>query len=80
MKSKAERHAPACMLAHQMINKVSAIIGHCDLFLEKTEPGTPHANRISVIREIAQTAVKELVEHQQQVEAETQRSNRRRAG
>lgn len=83
MTSKAERHAPACMVAHNMVNKFSTIIGFCDLLLEKTEPDTPHAKRVGVIREVAQTAVEELVEHLEQVEAETEEteeSNSRKAG
>jgi hypothetical protein len=81
MMSKAERHAPACMLAHKMINKLSTIIGNCDLLLEKTEAGTPHAKGIGVIRETAQTAVKELLEHQQQIERqEPHKANSRKAG
>jgi len=73
MKSKAPRHQPACMVAHTMINKFSVIIGNCDLFLEDTEPDTQPEKRIRVIREVARTAVEELLEHLQQVEAETQR-------
>jgi len=72
MKSKAPRHQPACMVAHTMINKFSVIIGNCDLFLEDTEPDTQPEKRIRVIREVARTAVEELLEHLQQVEAETQ--------
>ena len=63
-----------------MVNKFSAIIGNCDLLIEKTEQGTEYARRLAVIREIAESAVKELNEHQQQVEAETRRPGGQKAG
>ena len=75
MRSKAERHQPACMVAHYVVNQLAAIIGNCDLLIETTEKGTEHARRLGVIREIAETAAKELNEHQRQAEAETRRAN-----
>jgi hypothetical protein len=80
MTSKSDYHRPACIAAHNLINKLSNIIGYCDLLIEKIEPGTDHARRLSVIREIADTAVKELVEHQRQAEAEMEQDKERKAG
>ena len=80
MKSGAELHQPACMVAHYMISKLGAIIGFCDLLIETTEQGTEQARRLGMIRQIAETSVKEMVEHQRQVEAETQQSEKRKAG
>lgn len=80
MTSKAERHQPACMVAHYMISKLGAIIGYCDLLIETTEKGTEQAHRLGMIREIAETAVQEMVEHQRQVEAEALKTEKRRAG
>ena len=72
-----ERHQPACMAAHHLVNQFSAIVGHCDLLIEITEQGTEHARRLAVIREIANTAIKQLAEHQRELEAE---ARRRKAG
>ncbi|HYM76131.1 MAG TPA: hypothetical protein VE377_09160 [Candidatus Dormibacteraeota bacterium] len=80
MKSTAERHQPACMVAHHVISKLGAIIGFCDLLIETTEEGTEQARRLGMIREIAETTVKDMVEHQRQVEAETQDTEKRKAG
>jgi len=80
MASKAERHAPACTVSHQVLNKLSIIIGNCDLLIEKTEQGTEYAKRLGVIREVAITTVNELVEHQRQLEAAVQKTNQRNAG
>ena len=75
MKSKGDRHQPACMAAHDLVNKLAAIVGHCDLLIEVTEQGTESARRLALIRDIAESAVKELNEHQRKIEAE-----RRKAG
>ncbi|HEV2467987.1 MAG TPA: hypothetical protein VGS78_02235 [Candidatus Sulfotelmatobacter sp.] len=55
------------MLSHEFLNKLSVIIGSCDLLLEKREQ-SPDVNasttqRIEVIRGIAQGMVDELKEH-----------------
>jgi hypothetical protein len=75
MKSRPKRHQQSCLAAHSLIGKLSTIIGNSDLLIEKTDPGTEQARRLAVIRETAKEVVKELIEHQQQAEAE-----RRRAG
>lgn len=77
MTTEAEHHAPPCMVAHQMINRLAAIIGYCDLLIETTEKETEHARRLGMIREIAETGVKEMVEHQHQVE--TEKTEKRKA-
>lgn len=68
------------MVAHYMINKLGAIIGYCDLLIETTEKATEQARRLGMIRELAETAVKEMVEHQCQVEAEAPKTEKRKAG
>lgn len=73
-------HQPSCMVAHDMINKFSAIIGQCDLQREKVGPSAEYAGWLSVIRNIAAKAVEELREHQRQVSAETQKPDRQKAG
>jgi hypothetical protein len=80
MKLRAERHQPACLAAHKLLNKLSVIIGNCDLLIEKTEAGTEHAQRLAGIREVADTAVKELLEHQHQAEAELRKASKRKVG
>jgi hypothetical protein len=72
-----DRDQPACMVAHHLVNQLSAIVGHCDLLIEMTEQGTEQARRLAMIREIANTAVKELTEHQRQLDEE---ARKRKAG
>jgi hypothetical protein len=54
------RRGPRNLQVHDLINKLSVIIGNCDLLNEMTAQGTETARRISVIRAIADEAVKEL--------------------
>jgi hypothetical protein len=68
MASKGRQHELACMFAHSLVNKLSAIVGNCDLLYEKTEKGTEYARRLAVIRDLAESAAKELAEHQRNVE------------
>jgi hypothetical protein len=67
MQSNLEKHEPACLLAHDLVNKLSAIIGYCDLLIEKAEENTECAKRLSLIRKFAQSAAKELADHQCQL-------------
>ena len=68
MASKGRQHQSACMFAHSLVNKLSAIVGNCDLLYEKTEKGTDYARRLAVIRDLAESAAKELANHQRNVE------------
>ena len=68
------------MASHKLINKLSIIIGNCDLLIPKIDANTDEARRVATIREIADTTVKELVEHERQAEAETRKSQTWKAG
>ena len=44
---------PVCMVAHDCRNRLSVIIGNCDLALEKTPEDAELAKRLATIREAA---------------------------
>ncbi len=44
MKSNKARHQPACALAHEMLNKLSAIIGNCDLRIGESKFRAPKSH------------------------------------
>ena len=69
MASARGPHEPACMVAHNVISKLAAIVGRCDLLNERNQ-SIESAKHIAAIREIAESTIKELTEHQQTVEAE----------
>jgi hypothetical protein len=74
MGSTAERHEPACRVAHNLVNTLSAIIGHCDLLNEKIEQGTEAARRLATVHDLAESAVKQLTEHQRALAAESRKA------
>ena len=58
MASERERYEPACMVAHNLISKLAAIVGRCDLLNEGTKQSAESAKHIAVIRDIAESAIK----------------------
>ena len=74
MGSKSERHQPVCMVAHDLVNKLSAIVGHCDLLIEIMGRDVEYAGRLTLIRDIAKAAAEELTEHQRKLAAETRKA------
>ena len=74
MASEGERHQPVCLVAHDLVNKLAAIVSHCDLLSEMPELGTEYARRLVVIRDLAASAAKQLSEHQRKVAAEIRKA------
>jgi hypothetical protein len=66
-KSNRECYQPACLFAHHLIDKLSLIVGSCDLASDQTEPGTEYAKHLALIRETAKEMARELVVHQCQL-------------
>ena len=73
MASDREPHELACMVAHNVISKLAAIVGRCDLLNERRQRAESRKH-IAAIREIAESTIKELTEHQQTVEAEKRKA------
>jgi hypothetical protein len=74
MGSTGNRHEPASMEVHNLVNTLSAIISHCDLLSEKIEQGTEAARQLATVRDLAESAVKQLTEHQQALAAESRKA------
>jgi len=66
MTSKKRRQS-LYRLSHDLINKMSVIVGNCDLLIEKHEVGDELTRRITLIRDSAERAAKELAEYQSSV-------------
>jgi hypothetical protein len=70
-KSTRGCHEPGCLLAHDLVNKLSVIIGNCDLLMseqmqEQVQTGSECAKRLRLIHDAAQGIARELNEHQLQ--------------
>jgi hypothetical protein len=58
------KHQPSCMLAHEIINKLAVIAGHCDPVTERVPGEAKHARRLGTIREVDKGIAGTLREHQ----------------
>lgn len=72
MQSKEKWHQPTYLVVHDLVNKLSGIIGHCDLLLEKAVPGTEYEKRLALICDLAHATVNELTTHRRQLSAALQ--------
>ena len=56
-----------CPLAHELINKLSVVIGNCDLLFEQTPEDWPLLKQISIIRNTAKAMATDLADFQCEV-------------
>jgi hypothetical protein len=54
----------ACLLAHEIIDKLTVIIGNCDLLSANAEAGSECATRLGLIQSAAKEIAKELSDRQ----------------
>ncbi len=63
--TEGDGHRPACMMAHRFINKLTMIIGSCDILLDsETHTESECRRRLAKVREIAQEMADDLIDHQ----------------
>lgn len=57
---------PICLFAHDLVNKLSVIVGHCDL-LREARSEDERARHLAQIRNIAKSECEKLHDHQCQL-------------
>jgi len=57
-------HKPACLLAHDLVNKLAVIVGQCALLSKHMPEGSEGAKRLGLIHDAAKDMAKELNDHQ----------------
>jgi len=62
--SNGKQYQPSCLLAHSLINKLSVIVGRCDLLKEKTPEESECYQRLMAIRDLAKSMAEEITQHQ----------------
>jgi len=60
-------YQPVCMLAHDMLNKLSVIVGLCELVSAEAEPGTECAARLATIQDTAKSLAQEVIKSECQM-------------
>jgi len=63
-KSENVKHKPSYQLAHDLINKLSAVIGHCYLLLDKMPADSPLLNQLFAVHNIAKSMAQDVVQLQ----------------
>jgi hypothetical protein len=62
--SSENLHEPECPLAHHLIDKLSTVIGNCDLVLEKAPEDSPFLRQMLLIRNVAKSMAADLAKFQ----------------
>jgi hypothetical protein len=62
------KYQPNCMLAHDLINRLSIIVGYCDLLADEGPENSMCHERLLMIRQTANAAAEDLAQHQCQLE------------
>jgi hypothetical protein len=63
-KSNGMSILPVCPLAHSLLDKLTVIVGHCELLAEAQSEDSESAKSLQLIRQAAQSMALELKDHQ----------------
>lgn len=74
-----KNYQPVCMLAHDLVNKLSVIVGLCQLVSAEAEPGTECATRLAAIQDTAKSLAQEVVKRQCQLSTVIRNADNRKA-
>jgi hypothetical protein len=78
MQSTGERDRSVGLVTHDLINKLSAIVGNCDLLLDTAEEGTEQARRLNLILDMANATAAELKRLHHQLMGRTRSTDEQR--
>jgi len=63
IKSNCTPYQPACVFAHDLVNKLAVIVGICDLLSARLGQDVESIRRLALIRDIASSTAKDLATH-----------------
>lgn len=58
-----ESHCPACIFAHELVNKLAVIVGRCQLIQDPAQSEEARSKHVSQIHEAAKSACEMLQHH-----------------
>lgn len=66
--SHGDKYQPSCMLSHRLINKLTVVVGTCDLLQERIEQLAGKADpdcveKVALIRKVSKEIVEQLAKH-----------------
>lgn len=62
-KSDLDNYQPRCMLSHDLINKMTVIIGACEILKDKTHEDAECLKRLMKIEDVAKSIARDLKHH-----------------
>lgn len=62
--SSGGKYEPECPIAHDLVNKLSVIVGYCDLMMKTTPEDSPLLKQIQAVRSIARAMAGDLIKFQ----------------
>jgi len=63
-KPERQCHHPICMLAHELVNNLSVIVGRCDLLGDPDQSDDERTRHLQAIRQTAKSMADRLNQHQ----------------
>jgi hypothetical protein len=63
-KSNGMSLVPVCPLAHSLLDKLTVIVGHCELLAGTSSEDSASSRHLLLIRQAAQSMASELKDHQ----------------
>lgn len=74
-KSDPGTYHPSCLLAHDLLNKLTVVLGNCELLKEEAPEDSACLKRLLLIRDVAASMAEDLKKHQCQLEAVMRRDS-----
>ena len=68
-KAKSGTNQPACIFTHELINRLSVIVGNCDLLKEDLPEDSQGAKRLCLMKDVAKSIAEDLQKHQTSLDA-----------
>jgi nitrogen-specific signal transduction histidine kinase len=75
-KARSRKHQarkPSGTLAHELINRLSVIVGNCDLLKDALPRNSESANRLCLIKDVAKSMAEDLQTHETDLDEMMQR-------
>lgn len=70
---------PSCFLAHDLVNRLSVVVGYCNLLEDETLENLVRHQYLRSIRELAKTMADDLNRHQCQIDATVRETVQKKA-
>lgn len=78
-KADLGKYHPSCFLAHDLINRLSIVVGYCDLLGDEMLESIVRQKHLHYIRESAKAMAEDLKRHQCQIDTTVRETVKKQA-